>query len=250
MTVSELYGEKPDGIKRPLLGMLCWEKAFPGTLKQLGKLPGSLGHPATFDFPLRYERVRGANIHTIIEEPSLDALHAMINAARSMEKEGIKAITTSCGFNAIFQTELANSVSIPVFASSLMLVPMVYRMLKKGEQVGIITARKASLTDKHLAQMGIDRSTHICVEGLENTGEWDKIYHTPEKDFDLEKLKSQIIQVAKRLLKGKKATGAIVLECTDLPPFSDAIRQSTNLPVFDIVSLVKMVNEAIARNQG
>ena len=84
MTVSELYGEKPDGIKRPLLGMLCWEKAFPGTLKQLGKLPGSLGHPATFDFPLRYERVRGANIHTIIEEPSLDALHAMINAARSI----------------------------------------------------------------------------------------------------------------------------------------------------------------------
>lgn len=31
-----------------------------------------------------------------------------------MEAQGILAITTSCGFNAVFQRELADSVSVPV----------------------------------------------------------------------------------------------------------------------------------------
>ena len=64
----------------------------------------------------------------------------MIKTAREMEKDGIRAITTSCGFNAVFQSELSNSVSVPVFTSSLLQVPMVYRMLGKGYLVGIITA--------------------------------------------------------------------------------------------------------------
>jgi len=256
MAGSKLNIEKPhchadrtDGIDRPLIGMLCWEAGLPRGLKQLETLPGNVINPATFNFPLRYERVRGANIHTILEEPSVDALHAMIKVAQGMEEEGIRAITTSCGFNAIFQSELANSVSIPVFTSSLMQVPMVHRMLKKGEQVGIITASKASLTDKHLEEMGIHSSIAICIEGLENTGEFDKILNKPEKDLDLEKLEAQVIQVAKRMLKGKKTTGAIVLECTDLPPFAHGIQQAMNVPVFDIVSLVNMVQKAIAREQ-
>jgi Asp/Glu/hydantoin racemase len=236
-------------IKRPIIGMLCWEAGFPLGLAQLGELPGNATNPATFNFPVRYERVRGANIHTIVEKPSVDALGAMIKAAKGLEKEGIRAITTSCGFNALFQTELANSVNIPVFTSSLLQAPMVYRMLRKGQKIGIITARKLSLTDKHLAEMGIDRSIPICIEGLENTGEWDKIHDSPDKDLDLRKLEKQIIQVANQMIERKNDIGAIVLECTDLPPFANALQQTTNLPVFDIVTLVNMVYEAIARKR-
>jgi Asp/Glu/hydantoin racemase len=39
--------------------------------------------------------------------------------------------------------------------------------------------------------------------------------------------------------------GAIVLECTDLPPCAAAIRMRTALPVYDIVTLLNMVNETI-----
>jgi hypothetical protein len=44
-----------------------------------------------------------------------------------------------------------------------------------------------------------------------------------------------------------KKTGAIVLECTDLPPFADAIHKETNLAVFDIVMLIRMVQEAFVK---
>jgi len=232
---------------RPIIGILCWELGFPRGLQQLEKMPGNVICPRTFDFPVRYERVQGANFHTIVEEPSTDALLAMIKAAQGMEKDGIRAITTSCGFNAIFQSELANSVSVPVFTSSLLQVPMVYRMLGRGHWVGIITAQKRFLTDKHLRETGIDRSTPLCIEGLEDTGEWDRIHRRPEEEVDLRKLEKEIVQVGRRIVEKNQKTGAIVLECTDLPPFAKAIQKVTNLPVFDIVTLVKMVHEAVVK---
>ena len=40
--------------------------------------------------------------------------------------------------------------------------------------------------------------------------------------------------------------GAFVLECTDLPPFAEAIRQTTGRPVFDFVTLLGWIHSALA----
>jgi Asp/Glu/hydantoin racemase len=40
--------------------------------------------------------------------------------------------------------------------------------------------------------------------------------------------------------------GAIVLECTNMPPYTADIQRETGLPVFDIVSLVNMVHAGLA----
>src|SRR5919198_842274 len=50
---------------------------------------------------------------------------AAIQGARELERGGVRAITTNCGFLAMFQRELAAAVSVPVFTSTLMLVPLV-----------------------------------------------------------------------------------------------------------------------------
>jgi Asp/Glu/hydantoin racemase len=41
--------------------------------------------------------------------------------------------------------------------------------------------------------------------------------------------------------------GALVIECTDLPPFAHSIQQKFNIPIFDIVTLTNMVYEAVVR---
>jgi hypothetical protein len=115
--------------KTPLIGILCWEKgSSPRDLVQLEELPGNCTNPETFEFPVRYCRVKGANIYTILENPSQDVLQSMIGEAHKMAEQGIRAITTSCGFNAVFQRELADSVHVPVFTSSLMQIPLVHNM--------------------------------------------------------------------------------------------------------------------------
>ena len=55
-----------------------------------------------------------------------------------------------------------------------------------------------------------------------------------------------MVAVAEELVNENPEIGAIVLECTDLPPCAPAIRASTGLAVFDIVTLLKMVYDAIS----
>jgi Asp/Glu/hydantoin racemase len=209
-------------------------------------MAGNIANPNTFDFPVRYKRVKGAYYQTVVVQPNDQVLEAMIQAACELEQDGIRAITTSCGFNAIFQRELANAVGIPVFASSLLQVPLVHRLLKKGQRVGIITADEACLTEQHLANAGITRTVPVAIRGVEATEEFSKVRDDPNAVLDVDRFQAEVVGVAKALVDEAQDIGAIVLECTDLPPFAAAIRRALGLPVFDIVTLTNMIYEAVA----
>lgn len=230
----------------PVIGMLAWEGGGEDSLSQLETLPGNILHPDTFRYPIRLSRIKGANYRTVVEHPSAEVLAGMIKAAEELEAAGVKAITTSCGFNAIFQKELANSVAIPVFSSSLMQVPLIYHMLKKEQRVGVITADKKYLTRAHLEAVGIASSIPICIMGMEKTEEFSKVRSDPEARLDHGKFVQEVVAVATMLATENQNLGAIVLECTDLPPAAAAIRENLGLPVFDIVTLTNMVFEAIS----
>jgi hypothetical protein len=231
--------------KRPLIGILCWEEgSSPRGLAQLETLPGNSTNPETFAFPVSYRRIKGANIHTILENPSQPVLQSMIDEARRMERQGIRAITTSCGFNAVFQRELAEAVRVPVFTSSLMQVPLVQHMLGSRRTVGVITAKKAALTEKHLEGAGIQNRAAIHIQGLESCKEWNKIFSSPDEEIDIPTVASDVVRMA-GLMAEKIDIGAFVLECTDLPPFADAIRRATGRPVFDFVTLTHFAYQAI-----
>jgi Asp/Glu/hydantoin racemase len=209
-------------------------------------MPGNIAHPDTFSFPVIYKRVKGAYYQTVVVHPQTEVLVAMIEASKELEREGVKAIMTSCGFNAIFQGELANAVDVPVFASSLIQVPLVYRMLSKDQKVGIITADRECLTKEHLRGVGITEETPVCILGIEDTEEFSRIRADPKAVLDVGKFGQEIVEVAKRLVKGDENVGAIILECTDLPPIAATIRRAVGLPVFDIVTLADMVYESLA----
>ena len=236
--------------EQPLIGMLCWgEGESPRGLEQLAELAGNSTNPATFSFPIRYKRVPGANFRTIVEEPDVRTRNAMIAAAIELESKGVRAITTSCGFNAILQQDLASAVKIPVCTSSLMQVPLVYQMLSSGRKIGILTARRVSLTQAHLAKVGIDPSVPLSIWGLENTQEWRRLHDHPDQEIDVNKVELDVVNVALEMTKNDRAVRVIILECTDLPPFARAIQRTTNLPVFDIVTLVNLLHAAVLRGQ-
>ena len=229
----------------PLIGILCWEEGCsPRGLVQLEKLVGNSTNPESFEFTIRYSRVKGANIHTILENPCQETLQSMIDEAQKMEEQGIKAITTSCGFNAVFQRELSDSVNIPVFTSSLMQVPLIQHMLTEQQSVGIITAKKLALSEKHLENAGITKQMRVQIKGLEDCSEWNKIFSAPEQDIDIPTVERDVVSSACSMMK-KADIGAFVLECTDLPPFSNAIRKATGRPVFDFVTLTNFVHQGI-----
>jgi Asp/Glu/hydantoin racemase len=228
------------------IGILCWEAGHvPRGLVQLESLVGNSTNPDSYAFPVRFCRVKGANIETILENPSPVVLRAMIEEARAMVADGVRAITTSCGFNAIFQQELADAVDVPVFTSSLLQVPFVQKIIGIRGEVAVITAKGAALKPGHLAAAGITRTENVHVHGLEGCTQWGKIFSSPDEDMDLEAVRQEILRVALKALELHPGTRAFVLECTDLPPFAEEIRDATGLPVFDFITLVNTVHASL-----
>ena len=219
------------------IGILMLESQFP-------RIPGDIGNALTWDFPVLYKVVEKATPDIVVRKADRTLLKPFIKAAQELEREGVQAVTTGCGFLAMFQKELASAVNVPVFTSSLMQVPMVYSMLKQSQQVGIITIYSKSLTDRHLSAVGVDKVPHIIV-GTEDEEEFSRVILDDEIELDVEKSRDAFISIAKKMSSDYPDVGAIVLECTNMPPYAAAIQKETGLPIFDIYTLVNMVYRAV-----
>jgi Asp/Glu/hydantoin racemase len=186
----------------------------------------------------------------VVRRGAAGLLDNFIDAARFLEAEGVGAITTNCGFLVKFQREMAAAVRVPVFTSSLLLVPLVHRMLAPGRRVGVMTVSKPSLTPEHLAGAGIGPDIPMAVVGMETEKEFTRVMLDNELEMDVDVAREEHIQVARRFVAEHPDLGAIVLECTNMPPYADDIRRETGLPVFDITSLVRMAHDALAAAIG
>jgi len=220
------------------VGVLVLDTRFP-------RIPGDIGNAATFDFPVRYHRVAGATSAAVVRGGQRELLPLFIEGARSLEREGVRAITTSCGFLARFQPALAAAVSIPVFTSSLMLVPLVHRMLPPARAVGVLTVDASSLGPEHLSGAGVTGDMRVVVAGLETEKEFTRVLLDDGLTLDVDAARQEHLTVARRMLDAHPEIGAIVLECTNMPPYRTDIQAATGLPVFDITTLVRMVHEAV-----
>jgi Asp/Glu/hydantoin racemase len=220
------------------VGVLVLDTRFP-------RIPGDIGNAATFEFPVRYHRVAGASSDRVVRDRSRDLLPAFIDGARALEREGVRAITTSCGFLARFQRDLTQAVSVPVFTSSLLLVPLVHRMLPAGRAVGVITVDASSLGPEHLTGAGIGPDVPIAIAGLESEKEFTRVLLGDLLVLDVDAARQEHVTVARRLLACRPDVGAIVLECANMPPYAADVQAATGVPVFDITTLVRMVHGAV-----
>jgi Asp/Glu/hydantoin racemase len=214
------------------------------------RIPGDMGNATTFPFPVRYHRVSGAAPDLVVRRGAEGLLDAFVDAARFLEREGVGAITTNCGFLVKFQRQMAAAVRVPVFTSSLLLVPLVHRLLAPGRRVGVMTVNAPSLTPEHLAGAGIGADIPLAVIGMETEKEFTRVMLDDELELDVDAAREEHIRVARRLVSEHPDIGAIVLECTNMPPYADEIRRETGVPVFDITSLVRMAHDALAAGQA
>jgi hypothetical protein len=220
------------------VGVLMLDTQFP-------RIPGDMGNATTFPFPVRYHRVQGASPERVVRQGSRELLPAFIEGAKSLVRDGVQAITTNCGLLAKFQRELAASVAIPVFTSSLLLVPMVHCMLPPGKAVGVLSVDASSLTPDDFAGAGITSDMVVAVAGLETEKEFTRVLLGNQMVLDVEAARREHIRVAQRLCAEHPEVGALVLECTNMPPYRADIQAATGLAVFDIVHLVQMVHTAL-----
>lgn len=211
------------------------------------KIPGHIRNPATFAFPVLYEVVAGATAERVVTRADPTLVEPFAAAARRLRARGAGAITTGCGFLVLFQAELAAAVDVPLYSSSLLQLPLVHRMLRPDQKVGVLTAKEPALTPRHLAAAGA-AGVPVAVAGMEEQPEFREVMLEGRRpELDVGRLRAEVLGRADALVRADPAVGALLLECTDLVPFAAALQERTRLPVFDIVTLTGMVHATLTR---
>ncbi|MBV6659110.1 MAG: aspartate/glutamate racemase family protein [Devosiaceae bacterium] len=211
----------------PMLGILSLDTAFP-------RIAGDVGNPASYPFAAEVAIVDGAHSTRIVVDgmPSETITARMEAAARDLEARGARAIISTCGFLVTVQARIAGSVGVPVLLSALSLVPELARA--NGGRVGVLTASRKALGTLALEAAGIAPNS-LVIEGLEDEPLFAQTFLAPYDDqptsFDRRAMEAVVVAAAQRLQARAPDVTALVLECGNLPPYSDAIAAATGLPV-------------------
>jgi hypothetical protein len=203
---------------------------------QFQRLPGDIGNAATWPFPVQYAVVRGATGERVLSQGAGGTLDLFLKAADELVALGVDGITTSCGFLAILHPQLVRHCPVPVATSALLQIPLVQAVLPAGRRVGVLTADAAALTPAHFAAVGAP--TDLPVAGLPPDGVFRRDLRSGAAFVDPAVQEAELVGVALGLVEANPDIGALVLECTNLPPYAAAIEAACGVPVYDIVTLI------------
>ena len=65
--------------------------------------------------------------------------------------------------------------------------------------------------------------------------------------YEADKLERELIEQAKELITRYPEVAIVVLECTNMPPYANAIQRAIQLPVYDVYTMGKWFYEGLAR---
>jgi hypothetical protein len=231
--------QKPTTAPQAAIGILVMDA-------RVRRIPGDVGNPATFPFPVVYRMVAGATLQSLIRERDRSLLPLFIEAGWELVRQGVRALTTTCGFMVLFQPELAAEFPVPVFTSSLLQLPFIERSLRPRDRIGILTADAANLTPEHLRRAGGDEN-RITVYGLESRPCFYEAIFSGSGRLEEEGVASEVVGRAREMVASDPAIRAILLECANLPPYAAAVQEALGLPVYDFTTMLHLVQTALAR---
>ena len=235
--MNDLMGvitERPRYTSGIPVGIIAIDLEYP-------KLPGNVVNASTYDFPVMYEKVSFEIEELFRGDESIK--QQVIDAAVKLEEEGAGVIIGACGFFAHFQEDVKEAVKVPVYLSSLCLLPMIRLGLKKGQKTAVVAASGESINDKMLSSVGGSMEDIVVfdVGSMESFApiRWGK--HTLENG----KLTQDMRALGQRIRAEHPEIGAILLECSDLPPYAWAVQEGSGLPVYDFITLINWAERSV-----
>lgn len=213
------------------VGVIMLDTRFP-------RPPGDAGNPLSWPCAAIYETLPAATPRRVVRR-DLDVgelLQPCVAAALRLVSRGARLITTSCGFLALFQDALQRRSPVPVVASSLIALPGVQSALPPGLVAGVITFDSRELGERHLHAVQADAQTPIV--GVERGAELYRVIRDDLTTLDTRRAAQDMRNAALRLQRVAPNLGAVLLECTNMPPYRSLVAQTLRVPVHDILSVV------------
>ena len=162
-----------------------------------------------------------------------------IEAIKYFDQEiKVDGITGDCGFMMFYQELARKHTEKPVFMSALAQLPAVTSAYHDSEQIAILTANGHTLEpmrDLIRAECGVNtQNKRFHIKGAENVDGFEAV--ALGEKVDTKKVTPGIVKLCQQILVDFPDTRAFLFECTELPPYSDAVRYATGKPVFDAIT--------------
>mmetsp|Transcript_84252 Transcript_84252/g.247135 ORF Transcript_84252/g.247135 Transcript_84252/m.247135 type:complete len:446 (+) Transcript_84252:114-1451(+) len=218
--------------KNPSLGVVRLDYKYPPA-------EGDIDCPASYGYDVFYRVCPGLTFDMAQDGHFTEAVEReFAEAIKYLEMRGVSAITGDCGFMMAFQPIASEIASVPVFMSSMVQCPMVSVAFDKYDKIIILTANSKTLKPQKetlLSRCGFDvDDARFIIYGCQDVPGFDAV--DKGEKVDVEYVTPGMVKMTKDILKKDPTIRAIVLECTELPPYADALRKSTGLPVFDAIT--------------
>jgi hypothetical protein len=211
-------------------------------------IPGDVANATTYSFPVRFQKVSGFTVRRAIsKDPAI--FENLLEAAKELIQQGVRAITGDCGFMGIHQKRLARELSIPVFLSSLLQIPFIISLIGDDAKVGIITADSKSLDTDLLAAVGVFELANLVIGGLEDRHHFYRFAIEETGELDPRDVENEVVEVAQQMVEQDPKVRAILLECSLLPPYGATVQEAINLPVFDYITMINFVFSAVVKQR-
>ncbi|HSO19810.1 MAG TPA: aspartate/glutamate racemase family protein [Desulfosarcina sp.] len=209
-------------------------------------IPGDVANATTYPFPVRFGKVEGFSVARAIGKDAM-VYDALLDAARALVDQGVRAVTGDCGFMALHQRRLAEDMPVPVFLSSLLQIPFIRSILGAADKVGVITADSRSLDAELLAAVGVTDMSGLVIEGLETREHFYRFAIEESGALDTARVSAEVIAAGRQMAARDASVKAILLECSLLPPYAAALQAAVPLPIFDYITMINFVFSAVVK---
>uniref|UniRef100_A0A7S4VPB9 Uncharacterized protein n=2 Tax=Alexandrium monilatum TaxID=311494 RepID=A0A7S4VPB9_9DINO len=216
----------------PILGVVRLDYNYPPAV-------GDIDCPGSYSYDVLFRCVPGLTFEMVQMGKMTDDVHSeFVQAVQWLERKGVCGITGDCGFMMAFQPIASEIANVPVFMSSMVQSPMISVAFDKYDKVLILTANSKTLEPQKeilLSHCGFDvDDSRFVIYGCEDVPGFDAVEKAEQVDVDF--VTPGIVKMATEIIKKEPTIRAILLECTELPPYADALRKETGLAVFDAIT--------------
>jgi len=228
LTTIAQTGPKPWGV-------LMLDTQFPRWM-------GDIGCPNGWPVELLYQKVNGMFPKEIVRSSETlqkhDVLPFFVRAAEDLISQGVGGITTSCGFLILLQNELQSRLPVPVITSSLLLLP---KLLADNATVGVLSMDELALGDAHFLAAGVLQKdlSRLRIQGVAPSEEFASAIMQNRLHMNFDAAQRSVVSAAVSMQKKSPELRHVVLECTNMPPYANAIEAATGWQLHSLHQLLK-----------
>ena len=205
-------------------------------------LPGNVQHARSFARPVLYEPIHCSDPRSLMRgEPALAPL--VVAGALRLQEHGVSLIAGACGSFAYYQREVAEAAHVPVFLSIMTQVSFLLGAIGRAHKLGILCAVASALAPRVFDACAISDPSRLVIREMQGQPEFDAMLAGADH-IDVDRMTEEVVRVAECLVADAPEVSALMLQCSELPPFGAAIQAATRRPVFDMTILIRSLCEA------